>query len=113
MLRFLRHFDNSQLGDMYPMSLDKATVAAIASLARVRVGEDELAALAVELSKILDFVEQLKEIDTEKVEPMASVATMELRRREDAVTEGNLRDKVLANAPQHTADFYTVPKVIE
>lgn len=95
------------------MSLDKATVAAIASLARVRVGEDALAPLAAELSSILDFVEQLKEVDTENVDPMASGAAMELRRRPDAVTEGNLRAKVLANAPQHTADFFTVPKVIE
>ena len=95
------------------MSLDKATVAGIASLACVRVDEDELEELAGELSQILDFVEQLAEIDTENVEPMMSVAAMELRRRADEVTEGNLHEKILANAPDHTADFFTVPKVVE
>ena len=95
------------------MSLDKATVANIASLARVHVGEDELTALAAELSKILDFVEQLKEVDTENVDPMTSVAAMGLRCREDAVTAGDLQAKVLANAPRHSTSFFTVPKVIE
>ncbi len=95
------------------MSLDKATVANIASLARVHVGEDELTALAAELSKILDFVEQLKEVDTENVDPMTSVAAMALRHREDAVTDGDLQAKVLENAPRHSANFFTVPKVIE
>ncbi len=95
------------------MSLDKATVAGIASLACVRVDEDELEELAGELSQILDFVEQLAEIDTKNVEPMTSVAAMELRRRADEVTEGNLHEKILANAPDHTADFFTVPKVVE
>ncbi|MCE2510149.1 MAG: Asp-tRNA(Asn)/Glu-tRNA(Gln) amidotransferase subunit GatC [Alphaproteobacteria bacterium] len=95
------------------MSLDKATVAGIASLARIRVGEEELEDLAGELSKILDFVEQLEEVDTENVEAMASVAAMELRRRADEVTEGDQRDKILANAPEATAGFFTVPKVVE
>jgi aspartyl-tRNA(Asn)/glutamyl-tRNA(Gln) amidotransferase subunit C len=95
------------------MSLDKATVAGIASLANVQVDADELEELAGELSQILDFVEQLAEIDTENVEPMTSVAAMELRRRADEVTEGNLQEKILANAPDHTAGFFTVPKVVE
>jgi len=95
------------------MSLDKATVANIASLAHIHVGEDELSALATELSKILDFVEQLKEVDTENVDPMTSVAAMVLRRRADVVTDGDLQARVLANAPRHSANFFNVPKVIE
>ncbi|MGB1547034.1 MAG: Asp-tRNA(Asn)/Glu-tRNA(Gln) amidotransferase subunit GatC [Alphaproteobacteria bacterium] len=95
------------------MSLDKATVAGIASLARIEVDEEELEELAGELSKILDFVEQLEEVDTKDVEAMASAAAMELRRRADEVTDGNLRDKILANAPEATAGFFTVPKVVE
>ena len=79
----------------------------------MRVGEDELAALAVELSKILDFVEQLEEVDTENVAPMTSVAAMALRRREDVVTDGDLHTRVLANAPHQSANFFNVPKVIE
>jgi len=95
------------------MSLDKATVVGIASLANVWVDKDELEELAKELSRILDFVEQLEEIDTENVDPMTSVTAIELRRRADKVTEGNMQEKILTNAPKHTSDFFTVPKVIE
>ena len=95
------------------MSLDKATVVGIASLANVWVDEDELEELAKELSRILDFVEQLEEIDTENVAPMTSVTAIELRRRADKVTEGNIQEKILTNAPERTSDFFTVPKVVE
>ncbi|HEV7371377.1 Asp-tRNA(Asn)/Glu-tRNA(Gln) amidotransferase subunit GatC [Arenibaculum sp.] len=95
------------------MSLDKATVAKIAHLARIKVPEDEQEHLAGELSRILDFVEQLAEVETEGVQPMSSVVAQKLRRRPDVVTDGNIRDKVLANAPDGAEGFFAVPKVVE
>ncbi len=95
------------------MSVDKSTVVRIAELARLHVPEDELDKLAGELDKILHWIEQLAEIDTEGVAPMTSVAAMTLPRREDQVTDGDCRDKVLANAPRERDGFFVVPKVIE
>jgi aspartyl-tRNA(Asn)/glutamyl-tRNA(Gln) amidotransferase subunit C len=95
------------------MALDKATVARIATLARIRLSEAELDPLAAELSHILTFVEQLNEVDTEGVAPMTSVAAMTLPMREDVVTDGNCRDDVLGNAPQAVRGFFAVPKVVE
>ncbi len=95
------------------MSLDKATVAHIAKLARIKVGEDDLEALTGELSGILKWIEQLGEVDTEGVEPMTSAVQMTLRRRADKVSDGNCRDKVLANVPVDAGGFFAVPKVVE
>lgn len=95
------------------MSLDKATVAHIAKLARIEVSEAELEALSSELSGILTWIEQLSEVDTEGVEPMTSAVQMTLRRRTDKITDGDCRDKVLANAPVDADGFFVVPKVIE
>jgi len=95
------------------MSVDKATVAKIAHLARIAVPEDQLEPLAAELNNILDWVEQLGEVDTEGVAPMTSVADMTLPLRKDAVTDGDRRDDVLANPPEQEMGFYVVPKVIE
>ncbi len=95
------------------MSLDKATVKNIAFLARIRVPEEDLEPLAGELNNILDWVEQLGEVDTEGVEPMASVSNVTLPLRADAVTGGGQPEKVLANAPEAEKGFYTVPKVVE
>ncbi len=96
------------------MSVDKSTVQRIASLARIRVPEEELETLAGELSQILDWVEQLEEVDTDGVTPMASSAEgMELRWRDDVVTDGNKADDVLANAPDTRNGYFVVPKVIE
>jgi aspartyl-tRNA(Asn)/glutamyl-tRNA(Gln) amidotransferase subunit C len=95
------------------MALDKATVARIATLARIRLSEAELTPLAAELSHILTFVEQLNEVDTEGVAPMTSVAAMTLQMREDVVTDGDCRDDVLGNAPQAARGFFAVPKVVE
>jgi aspartyl-tRNA(Asn)/glutamyl-tRNA(Gln) amidotransferase subunit C len=94
------------------MALDKATVARIATLARIKVPESELEQLARELSHILTWIEQLGEVATDGVEPMASVAEMTLPMREDLVTDGNARDKILANAPQQAHAFFLVPKVV-
>ncbi len=95
------------------MSLDKATVRTIANLARLEVRDDELDHLAGELSNIMTFVEQLAEVNTDGVQPMTSVAAMSLPRRADEVTDGNCRDKVLANAPEQQDGFFLVPKVVE
>lgn len=95
------------------MSLDKDTVNNIAYLARIRVDESRLEPLAGELSSILDWIEQLQELDTEGVEPMASVAEVNLAQRDDVVTDGNCQDAVLRNAPDPEDGFYTVPKVVE
>ena len=100
------------------MSVDKETVARIASLARIKMTEAELEKLAPELSNILDWVEQLSEVDTSDVEPMTAVIANSLRLRDDVVdadplTGGGVRDKVLANAPAAEHGFFGVPKVIE
>ena len=95
------------------MSLDPATVRRIASLARIRVEEDEIPRLQSELNSILGWIEQLNEVNVNGVEPLAGGAQMALRLREDAVTDGNYPEKVLANAPDREGDFFTVPKVIE
>jgi aspartyl-tRNA(Asn)/glutamyl-tRNA(Gln) amidotransferase subunit C len=95
------------------MALDKATVARIATLARIKVPEAEQEQLAGELSHILTWIEQLQEVNTEGVEPMTSVADMTLPMREDRITDGNARDKILANAPEQAHGFFVVPKVVE
>jgi aspartyl-tRNA(Asn)/glutamyl-tRNA(Gln) amidotransferase subunit C len=95
------------------MALDKAGVAHIASLARIRLAEAELEPLAGELSQILDWVEQLNEVDTTGVAPMASAAAARLPMREDVVSDGGRRDDILDNAPRPARGFFTVPKVVE
>jgi aspartyl-tRNA(Asn)/glutamyl-tRNA(Gln) amidotransferase subunit C len=95
------------------MTLDKAAVAHIATLARIRIAEAELEPLAGELSHILDWVEQLNEVDTSDVAPMTSAAAATLPMRDDAVTDGGCREAILGNAPRAARGFFTVPKVIE
>ena len=95
------------------MALDKATVKHIASLARIRLAEAELEPLAGELSQILDWVEQLNEVDTTGVPPMASSAAATLPTRDDIVTDGGCRAAILGNAPQAARGFFAVPKVVE
>ena len=100
------------------MSVDTDTVAKIASLARLKLSEAEVAAMVPELNGILAWVEQLGEVDVTGIEPMTAVIENRLRLRDDAIdadplTGGNVRDKVLANAPAAEHGFYGVPKVIE
>ena len=95
------------------MSVDTATVKKVASLARIAIGDAEVERLAPELSNILGWIEQLGEVDTSAVQPMTAVIPNHLRLRDDVVTDGNIRDAVLANAPQAEHGFFTVPKVIE
>ncbi len=95
------------------MSVDEATVRKIARLARIKVKEEELAPLARELSQILAWIEQLNEVDTSKVAPLASTVAAKLPRRKDKVADGGYREKILANAPEGVAGFFAVPKVVE
>ena len=95
------------------MALDKAAVARIATLARIKLPEAEQEALAEELTGILAWMEQLNEVDTAGVEPMSSVAAMRLPMREDVVSDGGKREAILANAPDAAHGFFTVPKVVE
>jgi aspartyl-tRNA(Asn)/glutamyl-tRNA(Gln) amidotransferase subunit C len=95
------------------MSVDTATVRHIARLARIAVSDAEVAALAPELNNILGWVEQLQEVDVSGVEPMTAVIPNHLRLRDDVVTDGGIRDEVLANAPVAEHGFFAVPKVIE
>lgn len=95
------------------MSIDKDTARKVAHLARIEVAEDQLDALAGELNGILGFMEQLNEVDVDGVEPMTSVTPMKLKRRVDAVTDGDQQAKILANAPDAREGFFAVPKVVE
>ncbi len=100
------------------MSVDKATVAKIAGLARIDMGDAELERMVPELNAILDWVEQLGEVDTSGVEPMAAVIPNTLRLRTDTVNAdplsgGDRREDILANAPAAEHGFFGVPKVIE
>ncbi len=100
------------------MSVTREEVARIASLARIRMGEEEIDRMVPELNNILGWVEQLGEVDTSEVEPMTAVIPNALRLRDDVIdadplTGGNIQDKVLANAPVAEHGFFGVPKVIE
>lgn len=95
------------------MSVDTATVKKVASLARIAIDEAAAARLAPELNNILRWIEQLGEVDTQGIAPMTAVIPNVLRLRDDVVTDGGIRDAVLANAPAAEHGFFTVPKVIE
>jgi aspartyl-tRNA(Asn)/glutamyl-tRNA(Gln) amidotransferase subunit C len=95
------------------MSVDLSAVRRIAHLARIDVSEAEIPHLQDEINAILKFVQALEEVDVEGVEPMTSVTPMRLPMRDDVVTDGNIADKVLANAPLTEDGFFLVPKVIE
>ena len=95
------------------MSVDAATVKRIGRLARIRIEDNEVAKYQDELNAILGFVEQLDEVDVAGVEPMTSVTPMQLRRREDKVTDGGYPEKIVANAPGTEDHFFVVPKVVE
>jgi aspartyl-tRNA(Asn)/glutamyl-tRNA(Gln) amidotransferase subunit C len=95
------------------MAMDIAAVRQIAFLARIKVPDADLEGLANELGHIIGWVEQLNEVNTEGVQPIYSVSEMTLYKREDTVTDGDCREKVLANAPERVGGFYAVPKVVE
>ena len=95
------------------MSVDAATVKRIGRLARIRVEDAEVEKYQGEINAILGFVEQLDEVNVEGVEPMTAVTPMQLRRREDKVTDGGYPERVVKNAPLTEDNFFMVPKVIE
>jgi aspartyl-tRNA(Asn)/glutamyl-tRNA(Gln) amidotransferase subunit C len=95
------------------MSLDAATVRRIASLARIRVEEQEVDNLCHELNSILGWIEQLNEVDVSGVAPLTGAVNRANPMRADVVTDGGYADKVLSNAPERIGDFYVVPKVVE
>ena len=95
------------------MAVDIETVVRVARLARLKVPEGDLETLAGELSNIIGWIEQLDEVDTDGVEPMASVADIKLRWRADEVTDGGIHDKVTSNAPDPQNGLFSVPKVVE
>jgi aspartyl-tRNA(Asn)/glutamyl-tRNA(Gln) amidotransferase subunit C len=95
------------------MSVDIATVKKVASLARIAISDADAERLVPELNNILGWIEQLGEVDTTGVAPMTAVIPNHLRLRDDVVTDGNVRDAVLANAPAAEHGFFAVPKVIE
>ena len=95
------------------MSVDAATVKRIGRLARIRIEDEEVASYQAEINAILGFVEQLGEVDVTGVEPMTSVTPMQLRRRDDVVTDGNYAAEIVKNAPLTEDNFFMVPKVVE
>jgi aspartyl-tRNA(Asn)/glutamyl-tRNA(Gln) amidotransferase subunit C len=95
------------------MAIDAATVRKVAKLARIAEPEEKLEPLAKELSGILNWIEQLNEVDTNGVEPMTTAVHARLPMREDVVTEGGDPERVLANAPKRAGNFFVVPKVVE
>ncbi len=95
------------------MAIDAETVRKVARLARIREPEERLAPLAAELNGIIQWIEQLAEVDTDGVEPMTSAVAVTLPMREDVVTEGGDAAAILANAPRSRDGFFVVPKVVE
>ncbi|HEX8839126.1 MAG TPA: Asp-tRNA(Asn)/Glu-tRNA(Gln) amidotransferase subunit GatC [Sphingomicrobium sp.] len=95
------------------MSVSSEQVRHIAKLARIGMSDAEIDALVPELNNILGWVEQLAEVNTDGVEPLTAVIEQKLRLREDQITDGNIREAVLANAPEAQHGFFAVPKVIE
>ncbi len=95
------------------MSIDQNTAARVAKLARIKVEDEALPALASEFNTILGFIEQLNEVNVEGVEPMTSVTPQRLKRREDVVTDGDQQARILSNAPDAREGFFAVPKVVE
>ena len=95
------------------MSVDQASVRRIAHLARIKVSDVEVPHLQEELNAILAFVEELKSLDVEGVEPMTSVQPIAMKKRKDIVTDGGIPDDIIANAPASDDHFFVVPKVVE
>ncbi len=95
------------------MTIDKDTVTRIASLARIKVREEEKEAWAKELDGILGWIDQLNEVDTGHVAPLTSVVETALPMRDDRITDGHCPNEILANAPAQAAGFFVVPKVVE
>ena len=95
------------------MSLDKSTLERVAYLARIKINNSEIDKMTEELNNIMKWIEELNEVDVSNVQPMTGVSNMNLREREDKVTDGGYQDKIVKNAPAKIDTSFTVPKVIE
>lgn len=95
------------------MSVTKEDVRKVARLSRIAVPEERLEQLAAELTGIMGWIEQLNEVDVEGVEPMTSVVAATLPLRDDIVTDGDIAEQILANAPRTEDGFFVVPKAVE
>jgi aspartyl-tRNA(Asn)/glutamyl-tRNA(Gln) amidotransferase subunit C len=95
------------------MSVDETTVRRVARLSRIKVKDEDVPRLAGELNAILHWIEQLNEVDVADIEPLTSVVSMDMKKREDTVNDGHYPDKVTANAPASEDNFFMVPKVVE
>jgi aspartyl-tRNA(Asn)/glutamyl-tRNA(Gln) amidotransferase subunit C len=95
------------------MSVDATTVRRIAHLARISAADSEVEKMQSEINAILAFVQQLSEVDVSGVEPMTSVTPMQMKKRADVVTDGEIADLIVANAPESQDHFFLVPKVVE
>lgn len=95
------------------MTIDTKTVQKVANLARLKITDETAEKLAPQLSNIIGFVEQLAEVNTDNIEPLASPVDIDLRLREDEITDGGVQKEVLANAPEELEGFFVVPKVVE
>jgi aspartyl-tRNA(Asn)/glutamyl-tRNA(Gln) amidotransferase subunit C len=104
---------DGELGAWNQMSVDAATTRRIAHLARIAVKDEEIPHLQGEINAMLAFVEQLSEVDVEGVEPMTSVTPMAMKKRQDIVTDGEIADAIVLNAPMTEDHFFMVPKVVE
>ena len=95
------------------MSIDKDKIKHVSKLARISVDEKKIDGLTKDLSSIFKFIEQLNELNTDKVEPLSSILNEPLRSRKDEINDGKIRDKILKNSPNKNEEFFVVPKVIE
>lgn len=93
--------------------MDLQTVKKVATLARLEMPDSELETVRAKLGNIMKFVEQLNEVNTDNVEPLANVVDIKLRLREDVVNDGGQQEKILANAPESAEGFFVVSKIVE
>lgn len=110
----MRMIEKPKIKQVIPgISMDKATVKKVATLARLAVTEEEQEKYAAQLGGIFKWIEQLNEVNTDNVKPLASVIDLPLTLRPDIVNDGGKQDEILANAPEATEGFFVVPKIIE
>ena len=95
------------------MAIDLKTVKHISKLARISVNDEKARKLEKDLNSIFKWIEQLNELNTDKVEPLTSIAETTLRLREDIILSENIRDEILNNSPKDNKDYFVVPKVVE
>ncbi len=95
------------------MAIDKDKIKHVSKLAKISIDEKKIDSLTKDISSIFEFIEQLNELNTDKVEPLSSILNEPLRSRKDIISDGKIRDKILKNSPKQNEEFFVVPKVIE